>query len=154
MSRNKEASQARDRARQAAAQLKPVAAQVRPLASSAGAAAKRGARRTRTWAAPQVERTGQVLEYSVAPKVSALLSSAARRLDPGKPRRARWRTPAGLAAVTATACAVAAYIRRRGKTDSATAAAGPDEQAPAGEMRAGQATASACADADREVRTP
>jgi hypothetical protein len=154
MSRNKETSQARDRARQAAAQLKPVAAQVRPLASSAGATAKRGARRTRTWAAPQVERAGQVLEHSVAPKVSALLSSAARRLDPGKPRHARWRTPAGLATVTATACAAAAYIRHRGKTDSATAAAGPDGQAPAGEMRAGQATTGVGADADREVRTP
>jgi hypothetical protein len=158
MSRNKETSQARDRARQAAAQLKPVAAQVKPLASSAGATAKRGARRTRTWAAPQVERAGQVLEHSVAPKVSALLSSAARRLDPGKPRHARWRTPAGLATVTATACAAAAYIRHRGKTDSATAtataAAGPDGQAPAGEMRAGQATTSVGTDADREVRTP
>jgi hypothetical protein len=154
MSRNKETSQARDRARQAAAQLKPVAAQVKPLASSAGAAGKRGARRTRTWAAPQVEHAGQVLQHRAAPKVSALLSSAARRLDPGKPRHARWRTPAGLATVTATACAAAAYIRRRRKAGSATAAAGPDGQAPAGEMRAGQATTSAGADADHEVRTP
>jgi hypothetical protein len=154
MSRNKETSQARDRARQAAAQLKPVATQVKPLASSAGAAAKRGVRGTRAWAAPQVERAGQVLEHGVAPKVSALLSSAARRLDPGKPHRARWRTPAGLATVAATACAAAAYIRHRGKTDSAATAAGPEEQAPAGEMRAGQPTADVGADADREVRTP
>jgi len=154
MSRSKETSQARDRVRQAATQLKPVAAQVKPLASSTGATAKRGARRTRTWAAPQVERAGQVLEHSVAPKLSALLSSAARRLDPGKPRHARWRTLAGLATVTATACAAATYIRRRGKTDSPTAAAGPDEQVPAGEMRAEQATTSAGADADHEVRTP
>jgi hypothetical protein len=154
MSRNKEISQAQDHARQAAAQLKPVVAQVKPLANSAGATAMRGARRTRTWAAPQVERAGQVLEHGVAPKVSALLSSAARRLDPGKPRHARWRVPAGLATVTAIASAAAAYIRHRGKTDSATAAAEPDGQAPAGEMRAGQAANGDRADGDRAVRTP
>jgi hypothetical protein len=153
MSRKKETSQAPDRARYAAAQLKPVAAQVKPLASSAGAAAKRGAHRTRTWAAPQIERTGQALQHSVAPKVSAWLSSAAQRLDPGKPRRARWRTPAGLATVTAAASAAAAYIRQRGKTDS-TAAAEPDEQAPVDEMHAGQATTGAGADVDGQVRTP
>jgi hypothetical protein len=143
MSRKKVTSQALDRARQAAAQLKPVAAQARPLASSAGAAAKRGARRTRTWAAPQVEHTGQVLQDRVAPKVSAWLSSAARRLDPGTPRRARWRTPAGLATVAAAVSAAAAFIRRRRQTDSTTTAAEPDEQAPAGEMRDGQPAAGA-----------
>jgi hypothetical protein len=153
MSPKKETRQARDRARQAAAQLKPVAAQVKPLATSAGAAAKRGAHRTRTWAAPQVERTGQVLQHSVAPKVSAWLSSAAHRLDPGQPRRARWRAPASLATVTAAASAAAAYIRHRRKTDS-TAPAEPDEQAPAGETPGGQATTSAGAGADGQVRTP
>jgi hypothetical protein len=153
MPRNKEISQAQDHARQAAAQLKPVVAQVKPLASSAGATAKRGARRTRIWAAPQVERAGRVLEHEVAPKVSALLSSAAQRLDPGTPRRTRWRVPAGLATVAATVCAAAAYILRRGKTDSAPAAAGPHGQAPAGE-RAGQPTDGVGAAGDREVRTP
>jgi hypothetical protein len=144
MSRTKETRQARDRARQAAAQLKPVADRVKPLASGAGAAAKRGARRTRTWAAPQLEHTGQVLQDSVAPKVSAWLSSASRRLDPGQPRHARWRTPAGLATLTAAASAAAAYLRRRRKTDSATVPAEPDEQA----------TTRSGADIDGQVRSP
>lgn len=154
MSRKKETSKARDRARQAAAQLKPVAARVTPLARSAGAAAKRGAHRTRTWTAPQLKRTGQLLQHAVAPKVSAWLTSAAHRLDPGQPRHVRWRAPAGLATVTAAASAAAAYIRRRRKPDSTTAAAEPDTQAGAGEMRDGQTTASAGADLDGQVRTP
>ena len=154
MSRKKETGQARNRAHEAAAQLKPVAARVKPLASSAAVAAKRGALRTRTWAAPQVERTGRVLQHSVAPKVSAWLSSAAQRLDPGKPRHPRWRTPAGLATVTGAASAAAAYIRHRRKTDSTTAAAEPEEQTPAGEMRDGQAAAKAGAEVDGQGDTP
>src|SRR5260221_9258819 len=50
------------------------------------AAARRRVRKTRAWAAPQVEHAGQVLQDSVAPKVSALLSAAARRLEPAKPQ--------------------------------------------------------------------
>jgi hypothetical protein len=50
--------------------------QVMPLARNAGAAAKRQADRTRSWAAPQVERAGQAVQDSIAPKVSSLLSAA------------------------------------------------------------------------------
>src|SRR5947209_4188031 len=78
------ASGAWARARQAAAQLKP-------LARSTGVATRRRVRRTRAWAAPQVERSGQVLQDSIAPKVSALLTSAARRLEPANPGHGRWR---------------------------------------------------------------
>jgi hypothetical protein len=67
-----------DRAGQAAAKVKPVAAQLKPLARSTGAAARRRAHKTRAWAAPQVEHAAQVMQGSVAPKVSALLSAAAR----------------------------------------------------------------------------
>jgi hypothetical protein len=153
MSRKTQTSQARDRARQAAARLKPAADRVKPLADSAAATATRSAHRTRAWAAPQLERTGQVLQHSAAPKVSAWLSLAAQRLDPGVPRRARWRTPVGLATVTAAAGAAAAYLRRRTKGDSATATAEPGEQAPAGGTRDGQATARADADIDGQVRS-
>lgn len=118
-----DASGARDRARRAAAQLKPVAAQVRPLARNTGAAARRRVRRTRAWAAPQVERTGQVLQDSVAPKVSALLSSAAKRLEPAEPRHRRWRKPIGAATLTAAASAAAAFVRNRRKPDVTTSAA-------------------------------
>src|SRR5712692_9733287 len=134
------ANSAWDRARQAAARVKPVAAQVKlvaarvklvaarvkPLARSTGAAARRRVHRTRAWAAPQVERTGQVLQDSVAPKVSALLSSAAQRLEPAKPQRRRWRTLAGVSMLTAAASAVAAVVRNRRKPEVTTSPAEAD----------------------------
>jgi hypothetical protein len=66
-----------------------IRAQVKPLANSTGAATARCMHWTRAWAAPQVERTGRFLQDIVAPKVSALLSSIARRIDPAKPSRSR-----------------------------------------------------------------
>jgi len=146
------ASSALGLAHPAAAQLKPVASQVKPLAKSTGAAARRQARRTRAWAAPQVERTGQVLQDSVAPKVSALLSSAAQRLEPAKPRHRRWPKPVGIAAVTAAGSAVAAFVRNRrkpGGTSSATPA-GTEEMASAAEMPDGHVRTSTEADADTD----
>ena len=112
--------------RRAAAQVKPVTAQMRPLAQTTGAAAIRRVRRTRAWAAPRVERTGQVLQDSVAPTVSAWLSGAARRIEPAKPRRARWRTLAGISVLTAAAGAAAAVARNRTKPDSVTSVAETD----------------------------
>jgi hypothetical protein len=146
-----------DRPRQAAAQVKPVAAQLKPLARSTAAAARRRVHKTRAWAAPQVERTGQVLQDSVAPKVSALLSSAARRLEPAKPPRRRWRKLAGLAMLAAAAGVVAAVVRNRRKPEVTTSAAGmdADDVTPAAEMRDGQGRTSADAGAgvNRRVRT-
>src|SRR5260221_12959599 len=95
------ASSPRHRARQAAAQVKPVAAQLKPPARSTAAAARRRVHKTRAWAAPQVEHAGQVLQDSVAPKVSALLSAAARRLEPAKARRRRLRQPVGASMLAA-----------------------------------------------------
>ena len=137
------ATSAGRRARRAAAQVKPVTAQMKPLAQSAGAAAIRRVRRTRSWAAPRVERTGQVLQDSVAPKVSAWLSLAARRLEPAKPRRARWRKLAGLSVLTAAAGAAAAFARNRKKPDSRTSVAETDagNVAPAAAASDGQAMA-------------
>lgn len=117
MSPSKRADAMKNRARQAAGQLKPAAERARPLAASAAAAGRRQLLRTRAWAAPQVERSGQVLQDSVAPKVSGMLARAARRMDPAQPRQRRWRKPAGLAALTAAGSAAAggaaAFIRRR-----------------------------------------
>jgi len=149
MSRTKRADHALDRTRQAAAQLQPAAAKVKPLARSTGAAAKRGLHRTRAWAAPRVEHTGQILEDSVAPKVSALLSSAAQRLEPDKPRHRRWRTPIAIATVTAAAVAI---IRSRTKPRSATPEAKPDDVVPAPDRGDGQRGTSADADADVKGR--
>ena len=142
------ANSAWGRARQAAARVKPVA-------TSTGAAARRGVHRTRVWAAPQVERTGQVLQDRVAPKVSAALSSAARRLQPAKPRRSRWRKLAGASAFTAAASAVAALVRKRRKPDVTTSAAEPDadDVTPAADRPDGQAKTSTDADVNGQVRT-
>ncbi len=113
-------TEALDRARKAADQLKPVADhmkdQVKPLAKTTGQAARRQVFRTRVWAAPRVERTGKALTETVAPKVSALLSSAAERIDPVGQRRRQWRKPVGIAAaIAAAASAVAAVFRNRAK---------------------------------------
>jgi len=114
------AASARDRALQAAARMKP-------LAGGTRAAAKRGVHSTRAWAAPQVERTGQVLQHSVAPKVAALLSSAAERLEPAKPQRKRWPRLAAISVLTAAAGVVAALARNRRKPDVTTQARRADE---------------------------
>ena len=143
--------------RRVAAQVKPAAAQMKPFAQRTGAAAIGRVRRTRAWAAPRVERSGQVLQDSVAPTVSAWLSTAARRLEPAKPRRTRWRKLAGFSVLAAAAGAAAALVRHRQKPDSATPAAATDagNMAPATAMSDGQAMASTGADAhaDGQVRT-
>src|SRR5258707_940430 len=88
MSPKKRSDAIMDAARRASAQLKPVAERAKPLAKSTGEAARRRILRTRAWAAPQVERSGKVLQDTVAPKVSSALSSAASRIDPAQPRHA------------------------------------------------------------------
>ena len=113
----------KDGARQAAAQLKPAAERARPLAKNTGEAARRGFLRTRAWAAPQVERSGQVLQDTVAPKVSAMLSSAAKRIDPAQPRYRRWQKPLGFATLTAAGGAVAAFLRSKRKAGPAMTSA-------------------------------
>jgi hypothetical protein len=139
------------------AQMKPVAAQMKPLAQTTGAAAIRRVRRTRAWAAPRVERTGQVLQDSVAPKVSAWLSVAARRLEPAKPQRPRWRKLAGISVLAAAAGAAVGFARNRKKPDSLTSVAEADagNVAPTAAMSDGQAMGSTDADADvnGQVRT-
>ena len=119
---NHEARSALDRARRAAVQVKPAAAQVKPLATSAAAAARRSVHRTRAWAAPQVDRTGQILRDSVAPKVSALMSSAAQRLEPAKPKRRHRRMLAVSSVLTPAASAVAAIALKRRKPEVAPSA--------------------------------
>ena len=129
-----------DGARHAAAQLKPVAERAKPLARSTGQAARRQVLRTRAWAAPRVEHSGQVLQDTVAPKVSAMMSEAARRLDPAQPRQRRWAKPVGLlATLTAAGGAVAAYLRNRNKPAGLPAQTGTADTRPAA-MPNGQPT--------------
>jgi hypothetical protein len=108
-----------DRTRKATDQIKPLADQLKPLAKSTEEAARKQWFRTRAWAAPRVERTGKVLQETVAPKVSDMLSEAAERIDPAKPKRGRWRLPVGIAtAIAAAASGAAAVIRKRSKTQA------------------------------------
>src|SRR5690349_7839573 len=134
----------KDGARQAAAQLKPAAERARPLAKTTGEAARRGILRTRAWAAPQVERSGQVLQETVAPKVSAMLSTAAKRIDPAQPRYRRWQKPVGLATLTAAGGALAAFFRIRRKQSEPTVTEADQMKA----SRNGQPTTGMGADTD------
>lgn len=144
---NAAATGALDRTRQAAAHAKP-------LASSTRAAAGRGVHRTRAWAAPLIERSGEALQDTVAPKVAAALSTAAERLEPAKPRRRRWRKLVGISMLAAAASAVAAAVRNRAKPDLTPP---PETEsgnaAPAAEMRDGKAGTSTGTEADGQVRT-
>jgi hypothetical protein len=137
------AAQIRELARQATEAAKPLAAQVKPLASDARQAASRGVYSARAWAAPQVHRTGEVLQDSVAPKVVAALHSSAEKLDPGEAPHRGWRKGAAAAAVAAMA--------RKRKAQSA--AANGEEAAPAAEG-ATPAGDEAPASPDGEVTDP
>jgi hypothetical protein len=151
---NHEASGALSRARQAAAQVKPARAVVKTLAGSAGTAARRRVHKTRAWAAPQVDRTGQVWQDGVAPNVSAALSSAAGWLEPAKPNHRRWRKLVGISILTAAASALAALVRNRAKPELAPwPDTNPEEIAPAGRMSDENARASTDAEVDGQVRT-
>ena len=91
-----QALKARGQARQQAGKA---AAQVGPLARGAKVTAKR------------LESSGQTLESRVAPKVSAMMSSAAKRIDPSLPKRRRW--PLVLGGLAVLAAAAGAIFGRR-----------------------------------------
>jgi hypothetical protein len=148
MSRSKRIGKAGAAVTGALDHVRQAAAQAKPYASSARATAGRSVRRARAVAAPQVERAGHALEDSVTPKVSAMLSSAAHRLEPPKPRHRRWRKLAGIS-LLAAAGAVAALVRNRAKPDlTPPEETDTDSAALAAEMRDEKATTSTDADAD------
>jgi hypothetical protein len=101
------------RARQAAVRAQPAAARAMPVVKRTRAAVGRQADGTRAWAAPRVERTGQALRDTVAPKVADMLSAAARRLEPASPRPKWWRKLAGTSAIAAAVGTAVAAVRRR-----------------------------------------
>lgn len=150
MSRSKRIGKAGAAAAGALDHAQQGAERVKPYASGTQATARRGVRRARAVAAPQLERAGHVLEDRVAPKVSAMLSSAAQRLDPLKPRRRRWRKLAGIS-LLAAAGAGAAVVRNRAKPGlTPPEETDADSAAPAAEMRDEKATTSTDADADMD----
>ena len=91
-------------------------------------------RETRAWAAPRVERTGQVLQDNVAPKVADMLSSAAHRIEPEQPRSRNWWTLSGLLVIIAGAATAAAIALRKRSTANSAATA---DEADTGETAAG-----------------
>jgi len=108
-----------------------MAAQLPPLARNTSEAAKRGVTRSRAWAAPQLERGGQVLQDQVAPKVSAALSSAAHRVDPGQPKPRQWRKVAAFSLLAAAGIVTAlAGIRRRANAAAPAAEPAGSDTAP------------------------
>ena len=109
-----------------------MAAQLPPLARSTSDAAKRGVTRTRAWAAPQLERGGQVLQDQVAPKVSAALSSAAHHVDPGQPKPRQWRKVAAFSLLAAAGIVTAlAGLRRHASAAAPVEEPASSDTAPA-----------------------
>lgn len=102
--------------------MSQMAARILPLVKGSGSEAKRGVHRTRARMAPKLDRTGKVVQDTIAPKVAAGLSTAARRIAPEAPRRHRSHKPTAVAGLTAALGAVAALVRNRRKTDVATPA--------------------------------
>jgi hypothetical protein len=105
------------------------AAQARPLTASARTAARQGIHHARSWAAPRLDRTGHSLEERVAPKVAAMLSAAARRIEPVPPRRRRWPVLAAGLVTAAGLSATAAYLLKRRATAKAPQFSAPADAA-------------------------
>jgi hypothetical protein len=139
------------RARELAARVRPAAAQVKPLARSTQDAALRGLYVTRVWAAPRVERSGQVLQDSVAPRLADMLSSAAQRIEPEQPRSRNWWTLPGLLVIIAGAIATAAIALRKRTAASGAALADEADTGEAGTGAAGTATGHPAADGDTDA---
>jgi hypothetical protein len=110
------AAKARASALRARAQARQAASQVTPAVASARATAQQGVHSARTWAAPRLERSGVALQDRVAPKVSAMLVTAARRIEPPRPKRRMWpfAVAAGLVAA-AGAAAAGVLLGKQGK---------------------------------------
>ena len=144
------ASSARRRARRATTQ-------VTPLAKGARVTAKQGVHDARVWAAPRVERTGHALEERVAPKLSAMLTATARRMEPAQPiRRRRWPKALLGAVVLAAGSVAAAILRSRRGSAFVTKPHGPSEPGTAstGSASGHQAADGETADVNGQVRTP
>ncbi len=112
------------RARRIATQASKLADQARPMTITATESAKRGAGTAAEWARPRVgqarawmavrtSRGSVVVQETVAPKVSAIMATAARKLDPPKPKSRRLpKVLAGMALLAAGAAAAAAMAIR------------------------------------------
>ena len=136
-------------------QARRAAVPARPMTASARTAARKGIHHARIWAAPRLERAGHTLEDQVAPKMAAMLSAAAQRIEPAPARRRRrWPVLAAGLITAAGLSATAAYLlKRRGSAATATGYTGPAADSTSASP-AEPATPVATSDANGRVRTP
>jgi len=102
----------RERLDQVRTQTVKAVEKVGPLASQARDVASRRIEDARVWAAPRLERAAHTVEERIAPRVSAMLSDAAKAVDPGKTARAKRRWPV-LTLVTGVALGAIGYVMYR-----------------------------------------
>ena len=133
------------RARQLATQ-----AQLAPLAANARIAAQQGMLGARAWTAPRLESAGQALQEQMAPQLAAALSAAARRIEPARARRRRWRALAVGAAVFAGGSAAAVIIMNRRNSQPAPETGEPGEMTSASDATPEMASA----DVNGQTQTP
>lgn len=115
------ASNAVARARQArqAEQARRAAAQIAPLARGVQVTARRGVYSSRAWAAPRLELTGRMIQERAAPRLAAMMTAAAHRIEPPRQRGRRRSVVAIGGVILAAGSAVAAIVlSRRGGLSS------------------------------------
>lgn len=148
------ADRARAQADLAKARARQTAADIAPLAKSAGEAVRQGAddlaawagpqvRKSRAWAAPQLERTGVLVQEKLAPQVSDALTRAAHRLDPEPAPRHRGLRGLLALGLTMAAAAVAAIVIRKKTGSAASQPAEGDTDEPGSSTGTPEDTASA-----------
>ncbi|WP_285777523.1 hypothetical protein [Microtetraspora sp. NBRC 13810] len=71
-------------------QLARAAERVGPMADNARDVAATRIVDARTWAAPRLDRAAHTVEDQLAPRVSMMLSEAAKKVDPAPVKRRRW----------------------------------------------------------------
>lgn len=145
------AGRARDVTNQASVQFTP-------LARSAQLTLGRGMYGARVWAAPRIERTGVAVQERLAPRVSEMMVSTARRVQPRVVRsRRRWPLVVGGIALLAAGGAAAAVLRSQRRS---SADAEPSMPAPTPMPTPGQGVDhpdladTTQVDANGQVRTP
>lgn len=88
------------------------AARVAPMAAGAREVAVHRIDDARVWAAPRLERAAHTVEEQLAPRVSAMLSDAAKAMDPKRSSRSRRRWPV-LTLLTGVALGAVGYMMYR-----------------------------------------
>ena len=121
---------------------------------SARTAARKGIHHARIWAAPRLERTGHTLEDQVAPRMAAMLSAAAQRIEPVPVRRRRrWPVVAAGLITAAGLSATAAYLLKRRATAKEPRFSAPPADTASTTTPADAPSHVAASDANGRVRT-